>query len=74
MKYRVKIAEKVWYMVIMCFIFVFYKSPSITQIILYDNAWIVIPLTALSVIVFNYSIWYLDKSHVQSELKTKKLK
>jgi len=73
-KYRVKTAEKIYYMMISVFVFVFYKSPSLTQMILYDNAHLAIPLFALSIIMFNYSVWYLDKAHARSDLKTKKLK
>jgi len=64
MKYRVRIAEKVYYMLTTCMAFVFYKSPSVTQMIIYDNAHLSIPFFALSVIAFNYGIWYLDKAHL----------
>ena len=56
-KYRVKIAEKVYYTSLTVFLFVFYKSPSMTQLIIYDNAAITLPLVALSIIAFNYAIW-----------------
>ena len=61
-------------MLISVLVFVFYKSPSLTQMILLDNAYLAVPLFAISIIMFNYSVWYLDKAHATSDLKTKKLK
>lgn len=73
-KYRVKLTEKCYYIVVSVFGFVFYKSPSLTQRILYDNAALTIPLFSLSIIAFNYAVWYLEQEHAKSELRTKKLK
>lgn len=73
-KYRVKLVEKCYYIMVSVFGFIFYKTPSLTQRIIYDNAAITVPLFAASIIFFNYTVWYLEQEHARSELRTRKLK
>ena len=52
MKYRARIGQNAFYIAFGCLVFAGYKSPSITQLILYDNAHLSIPLFFALVIVF----------------------
>ena len=60
-KYRVKIAEKYYYVFLIVMGFVFYKSPSLTHTIIMDNAHLSIPLVSLSIIAFIHTGSYFEK-------------
>ena len=73
-KYRIKLVEKCYYLMLLVFGFMVYKSPSLLSYMLSDHPIISISFFGLSIIVFSMANWYLDKKGKRSEALVKKLK
>lgn len=73
-KYRIKIAEKVYYLLLLVFGFMVYKSPSLLSYMFSDHPIVSITFFGLSIIAFSMGNWYLDKKAKRSEALVKKLK
>jgi hypothetical protein len=73
-KYRIKLVEKVYYLLLLVFGFMVYKSPSLLTYLLSDHPFMSILFFAFSIIGFSMANWYLDKSSRKSEALVKKLK
>jgi len=63
LKYRVKIAEKVYYIMLLLLFFVFYKSPNFFNYAVVINGHFTIPAASLSVIILIATGWYLEGRH-----------
>jgi hypothetical protein len=63
MRLRVKFVEKVLMVIFVLIAFFLYKNPNYMQRVVFDNAFVFITSIASFVLVFNYSVWYLDKQH-----------
>lgn len=73
-KYRIKWAEKVYYLLLLVFGFMVYKSPSLLSYLLSDHPILSILFFGCSIIGFSMSNWYLDKRARRNEALVKKLK
>ena len=60
MKYRVKLAEKLWYTLLMFGAFLCYKSPAVLNWVVVDWAQYSIPGICLSIVAFLTSGWYYE--------------
>lgn len=73
-KFRVKFAEKVYYILLLSLGFMFYKSPSLMAYVFVDNPHISVPFFALSIVAFHLLSAYLDKKEKDQEVRHRKLK
>mmetsp|Transcript_6698 Transcript_6698/g.10761 ORF Transcript_6698/g.10761 Transcript_6698/m.10761 type:complete len:119 (-) Transcript_6698:554-910(-) len=64
-KYRVKIAEKVYYIFLICLSFVFYKNPSFFTTVFITHGQYSISGIPASIIIFNAIGWYLDRKYTK---------
>ena len=60
-RYRIRFAEKVFYIMIIAFGFLVYKSPSILSWLLTEHALLSIMALSISVLSFTLAGWYLEK-------------
>ena len=56
-------AEKIYWVILICSIYVFYKSPSMVNVVFVQNGHFSISCIALSIIIFNSCGYYLEQSH-----------
>lgn len=73
-KYRVKVAEKLGYVLLMAFGFVLYKSPSLLHYFLAEKLPWSLSLFSSAVIAFSLSHFYIDKRAHELEQKSKILR
>ena len=73
-RYRLKLAEKVFYIAMLAMGFVFYKSPSLMTWVLTEHPILAIVSLSLCVIGFTVAGWYLEKRSRRNEQLVKKLK
>ncbi|CDW86271.1 UNKNOWN [Stylonychia lemnae] len=73
-KYRVKLAEKIYYILLLSLAFLFYKSPSLLSYTFTEIPQYSIPFFTLSIISFHLVSLYLDKKEKDQEKRHKKLK
>jgi archaellum biogenesis protein FlaJ (TadC family) len=73
-KYRMKVAEKVYYIILMSLAFVCYRSPSVFYFLFTQNPHISIPALSVTLFAFNFFGFYLDKLANDSDKKSKKLR
>jgi hypothetical protein len=73
-KYRVKFAEKVYYIGLLSLGFMFYKSPSLLNYTFVEIPHFSIPFFAASILAFHLVTLYLDRKEKDVEHKHKKLK
>jgi hypothetical protein len=73
-KYRVKIAEKVFYVLLLSLGFMFYKSPALIAYTFTEIPQYSIPLFTILVMFFNLSTMWLDKKEKDQEKRHLKLK
>lgn len=59
-KYRVKIYEKIYYVFIMIFAAISYKSPSLNKTIFKENSQVTVPCFFATVIIFYFLDWYIE--------------
>ena len=73
-RYRVKFFEKVYYIGLLSFGFLVYKSPSLLTWLIYDHTLMTITFFSSSIIGFSVLGYYLDKRSRWAESLAKKLK
>jgi hypothetical protein len=73
-KYRVKFAEKFYYIGLLSLGFMFYKSPSLLNYTFTEIPHFSIPFFACSILAFHLVTLYLDRKAKDVEHKHKKLK
>ena len=73
-KYQVKLAEKVYYICLLCLSFFFYKNPVMMNLFMIKNGQYSIPALTLSIVAFNMLGYYLEKKHQFQEKELESLK
>ena len=73
-RYRLKLAEKVFYILTLALGFLFYKSPSLLNWVLSEYPVIFIMSLSSVIIAFTLAGWYLEKKSRRNEQLVKKLK
>ena len=73
-KYRIKIVEKVYYLILIGLSFVFYKCPGLFATVFVVNGHLSIPCVPASIILFHLVHWLLDQKLQSLEDDLKELK
>jgi hypothetical protein len=73
-KYRAKIMEKMYYILLMSLAFICYKSPSLFTYFFSEIPQLSIPLLCFSFFGFNFLTMWLDKRSKDQDKKNKKLR
>ena len=71
---RVKIIEKMYYSALLISTFVFYKSPSMVNIVFVINGHWSISAIAGGILIINYLGYYLESRHEKCEKNMNELK
>lgn len=73
-RYRVKLIEKLFYILLLSLAFIVYKSPAMLSMFLYDYPLLTITSFSGAIIGFSVVGFYLDKRSRKNEQLAKKLK
>ena len=73
-KYRMKLLEKIYYVLLLCLGFLFYKSPPLIEYFFLDYPHFCIPCFAVSLVFFSLAGYWFDKKARDQEKKGKNIK